>query len=113
MSTNALNVMTLSTALEKALIQSLTTTPAGSRLILAPNLLAQFFEVLSETLAYTQAEGFQRVAILCDARIRRELRLLIERAAPHTPVIAYTEIAPGFCIQNVRTLELKELTLPE
>lgn len=106
MSTNALNVMTLSTALEKALIQSLRETQAGSRLILEPGLLSQFFEALSEALAYAQAEGFQRVAILCDSRIRRELRLLIESAAPHTPVIAYTEISPGFCIQNVRTLEL-------
>lgn len=107
MPTPALNVVTLSTDLEKALIQSLKTTSAGSRIILEAGLLSQFFEALSEVLDYARAEGFQRVAILCDARIRRELRLLIESAAPHTPVIAYTEIAPGFCIQNVRTLELR------
>ena len=106
MTLNALNVMTLSTELEHQLIQSLQRTAAGSRLVLAPSLLSRFLSVLNEATLYARQEGFQRVAILCDPRIRRELRELIERAHPQTPVLSYPEIAPGFCIQNVRTLEI-------
>lgn len=106
MSDNALNVLTLSTELESQLIQSLSETAAGPRLILSPPLLSDFFKALTEATRYAQQEGFQRVALLCDPRIRRELRLLIERAHPHMTVLSYPEIAPGFFVQNVRTLTL-------
>ena len=101
-----LNVITLSTELESALIQALKTTAAGSQLVLEANLLSLFFNALSKGHNYAVQEGFQRVAILCDPRIRRELRLLIENAYPRTPVLSYAEITPGYCVQNVHTLSL-------
>ncbi len=113
MSDNALNVLTLATELESQLIQSLSVTASGSQLVLAPQLLSRFFEVLKEATRYAQQEGFQRVALLCDPRIRRELRLLVERAYPQMPVLSYAEIAPGFFVQNVRTLNLESSILPE
>ncbi len=103
---STLNVMTLATELESMLIQGLVSTSGGTRLQLEPGLLSRFFDVLEQAHAYARQEGFQRVAILCDPRIRRELRLLIERAYPRTPVLSYAEIAVGYAVQNVKTLAL-------
>lgn len=101
-----LNVMTLSDQLEAMLQKHLIQTAAGPELQLEPGLQRQFMQVLEKGVEYCRSEGFFRTAILCDPRIRRHLRRLIEKPFPHVAVISYVEVAPGFSVNNLLTLSL-------
>lgn len=101
-----LNVMTLSGSLEALLTQHLIQTPAGLELQLEPGLQQRLLQTLENGVDYCRREGFFRTALLCDPRFRRQLRRLIEKGFPHVAVISYAEVAPGFKINNLFTLEI-------
>ena len=103
---NSLNVMTLSQGLENLLHNALIQTASGPELKLDPGLLQRLLAAIEKGVAYCRSEGFFRTAILCDPRIRRQLRRLIEKPFPHVAVISYAEVAPGFIVNNLFTLEL-------
>lgn len=109
-SASTLNVLTLSPELEKQLHKALIQTPSGPELQLEPGLRARFLLALEQGLGWCQAEGYLKTALLVDPRIRRHLRLLIERHFPHLPVLSYAEVAPGFKINNLLTLSLSPQT---
>lgn len=101
-----LNVMTLSAELEGLLHNSLVQTPAGPELQLEPGTLKRLLASLAEAVEYCRSEGYFKVALLCDPRVRRQLRRLIEKPFPHLPVISYAEVAPGFQINSLLSLQL-------
>lgn len=98
--------MTLSPELEGLLHRHLIQTGAGPELQLEPGLLQQLLAAIDRGVEYCRSEGFIRTAILCDPRIRRQLRRLIERSHPRVAVISYVEVAPGFSVNNLFTLAL-------
>lgn len=102
----ALNVMTLADELEGLLHKHLIQTAAGPELQLEPGLLQRLLAAIDKGVDYCRREGYVRTAILCDPRIRRQLRRLIEKAHPHVAVISYAEVAPGFTINNLFTLAI-------
>ncbi|MGV3524539.1 MAG: FHIPEP family type III secretion protein [Candidatus Sericytochromatia bacterium] len=101
-----LNVLTLSPGLENTLNQALVQTPGGPELHLEPGLHQRLLATLERGVEYCRSEGYFRTAILCDPRVRRHLRRLIEKPFPHVAVISYAEVAPGFVVNNLLTLEL-------
>ena len=101
-----LNVLTLSQSLEGVLQKHLIQGDAGLELKLEPGLHQRLMDSLAKAVEYCRAEGYLKTAILCDPRFRRQLRRLIEKAYPHIPVISYVEVASGFTINNIRTIEL-------
>lgn len=101
-----LNVMTLSQELEGMLYKQVVRTKAGPELQLEPGLLQRLLAAIGRGVDYCRSEGFYRTAILCDPGFRRQLRLLIEKAYPHVAVISYAEVAPGFAVNNLFTIEL-------
>jgi len=103
---HGLNVITLSDQLEGLLNRSLVESAAGMELQLEPGLQQRFLQVLDQGLDYCQAEGFTKISLLCDPRIRLQLRRLIEKTFPHLPVLSYAEIASGFQVNPLVTLEV-------
>ena len=101
-----LNVIVLDPALETTLGSALVQTPLGPELQLDPQLRQQLLARLEVAHDYCWREGYTQTALLVDARIRRHLRRLIERAFPRLPVISYTEVAPGYRLNIVFTLTL-------
>ena len=101
----SLNVMTLSQGLETQLHNALVQTAAGPELQLEPGLRQRLLAAIETGVDYCRREGYFRTAILCDPRIRRQLRRLIERPYPHVSVISYAEVAPGFTVNNLFTLD--------
>lgn len=99
-----LNVMTLSDQLEGILHKHLIQTPTGPELQLEPGLLQGLLQAIEKGVDYCSQEGYLRTAILCDPRIRRQLRRLIEKAYPRVSVISYAEVAPGFTVNSLFTL---------
>ena len=102
----ALNVMVLDPALEAALGSALVQTPLGPELQLDPQLRQHFLARIEAAHDYCWREGYTGTALLVDARIRRHVRRLIERAFPRLPVISYAEVAPGYHLNIVFTLAL-------
>lgn len=101
-----LNVLTLSQGLEGILQKHLVQSDAGLELKLEPGLHQRFMASLANAVEYCRAEGYIKTAILCDPRFRRQLRRLIEKAYPHVSVISYVEVAPGFTVNNIITIEI-------
>lgn len=101
-----LNVMTLSDALEGTLHKHLVQGPAGTELRLEAGLQQRLLSNIEKGVEYCRSEGFFRTAILCDPSFRRQLRRLIEKPFPHVAVISYVEVAPGFSVNNLFTIEL-------
>jgi len=100
-----LNVLTLSPSWEDSLHRALVLTPQGTaELQLNPGLQQAFLEALQQGLDYCHQEGYLKIALLVDPRVRRQLRLLIERSFPHLPVLSYAEVATGFQINSLYTL---------
>lgn len=100
-----LNVITLDPLWEDRLQQGLCPQRQGTaELRLAPGLEHQLVQALQLALAYCQAEGYLKIALLVDPRVRRQVRRLIERPLPHLPVLSYAEIAPGFCVNSLYTV---------
>lgn len=98
--------MTLSPALEKALHAALVQGKTGLELQLEAGLQQRFFEALENGVDYCFREGFQRTALLVDPRIRMLLRRLIEKRFPRVAVLSYAEVAPGFIVNNLLSLEV-------
>ncbi|PKL76087.1 MAG: hypothetical protein CVV27_12070 [Candidatus Melainabacteria bacterium HGW-Melainabacteria-1] len=101
-----LNVMTLSHQLEGLLQKQLMPTPGGTELQLEAGQQQRLMAAIEKGVEYCRSEGYFRTAILCDPSYRRQLRRLIEKPFPHVAVISYVEVAPGFSVNNLFTLEL-------
>jgi flagellar biosynthesis component FlhA len=105
---NVINVITLDSDVERLLANSLVDIGLGPELRLEPSLQQRFLTQLEAALTWCWQEGYQKTALLCDGRLRRHVRRLIERKHPQTAVLSYAEIAPGFQIEVLRTLSFTD-----
>ncbi|PIQ28160.1 hypothetical protein COW36_05020 [bacterium (Candidatus Blackallbacteria) CG17_big_fil_post_rev_8_21_14_2_50_48_46] len=103
----SLNVIVLAPEWEKVLGSALQPTPLGMELQLNAALHQQLNIALERALDYCWQEGFYRTALLVDPRIRRHLHRLIEKKFPRLPVISYLEVAPGYQLNILQTLNLE------
>jgi len=53
-------------------------------------------------------KGKDKIVLLCDSRLRHSLALMLTRAVPQLPVIAYDEIVLGTEIEPVETVSIKQ-----
>ena len=61
---------------------------------------------VSEAWKAVMEKGTERVALLCDARVRPGLKELLSRSIHQLPVVAYDEFTPGVNIEPVETVTL-------
>jgi flagellar biosynthesis protein FlhA len=97
-----LGVLSLSPALEDALVASLTRTDRGTVLALDPNRAQSLASRLGEALA---TEDLAQPVLLCSPMLRPHLWRLFSRALPHVAVLSHAEIPAQVRVVSVATLD--------
>lgn len=87
----ALQVLTLAPAMESEMLQGLRAADPAQPLALDPRLAEQFVGRLAQQ-AERMMKGNLLPVLLCAPELRRHLRALSERVAPHLRVLAMTEV---------------------
>jgi flagellar biosynthesis protein FlhA len=98
-------VLTMDPDLEKTISDSVQSTPAGLKVIMAPDVTNQLFERMSERID-TMVANSQQPVVLVSPSVRLALRRLTETTFPSLGVLSYNEIVPGVEVFSVGTLSL-------
>jgi len=101
-----LYVITLEPGLEHTLINAVNQTGDTIQLAIGPEVAGPLRQQVSEAWQAVMEKGTERVALLCDARVRPGLKELLARSLHQLPVVAYDEFAPGANIEPVETVTL-------
>jgi len=99
-------------SLEYELRSSVQSEGGSESLAIAPERAMDLGRGVVEAWRSAMDKGFDKVVLMCDARLRPHVAGLLSRQVPQLPVIAYDEIVVGTEIQTVETVSL-ELALPE
>ncbi len=101
-----LYVITLEPGLEHILINAVNQTGDTIQLAIGPEVAGSLRQQVSEVWQAVMEKGTERVALLCDARVRPGLKELLSRSIHQLPVVAYDEFAPGVNIEPIETVTL-------
>ncbi|HEX7650233.1 MAG TPA: flagellar biosynthesis protein FlhA [Noviherbaspirillum sp.] len=101
----ALHVLTLDPSLEQALLQGVRMADASTTLVIEPKLAEQ---VLGRIVSH--AERMMKTnllpVLLCSPDLRRHLRALVERVAPHMRILSLAEIPGSISLKSFGTVSL-------
>jgi len=89
-----LHVFTVDPRLEEILIGAVQRTPAGSQLVVQPEVAQRLVESVRAQAERAAAMGHEPIA-LCSPNCRLLFRRLIESVIPSLAVLSHAEIAPG------------------
>ncbi|MHC5146368.1 MAG: flagellar biosynthesis protein FlhA [Planctomycetota bacterium] len=101
-----LNVITLEPTLEHTLINAVNQTGDTIQLAIGPEVAGPLRQQVSEAWKSAMEKGIERVALLCDARVRPGLKELLSHSIHQLPVVAYDEFSSGADIEPVETVTL-------
>jgi len=87
-----LRVLTVDPASEQILVEGLRTRDGGTQISLAPDQIEALMSSVRANVAAVEEKGHQ-VVLVCSPVIRAALRRLTVLAAPHLPVLSYSEVA--------------------
>lgn len=96
-------LVTLSPEWEAAIIESLVGPADDRHLAMAPSRLSDFINRLRATLDQVSGTG-EAAVVLVSGSIRPQIRAIVERIRPHTPVLAQNEISPRVRIRTLATI---------
>ena len=94
-----LRAISLDSALEHEVADSLAQTPEGEVLGLDPVRVRAVLASLAEHVERATAGG-RRPVVLCSSRVRRHIRQLVEQAFPQLAVVSYNEVVPGIRVES-------------
>jgi flagellar biosynthesis protein FlhA len=103
--TGTVHAIALDPATEQHVAESLVQTADGEFLALDPNRAQLLVESAAVQVDAALAQGVRPV-LLCSARVRRHLRLLVEQRLPQLAVCSYNEIVPGVSVETSSVLTL-------
>jgi flagellar biosynthesis protein FlhA len=96
---HTLRAISLDSALEHEVADSLAQTPEGEVLGLDPVRARAMLASLGEHVERLTAGG-RRPVVLCSSRVRRHVRTLVEQTFPQLAVVSYNEIVPGIRVET-------------
>ncbi len=99
-----LRVITLAPSLEQILRDAVQPTSNGSMLAIEPNLAQSMIANIRENVEHAADAGYTPV-LLVSGMVRIALRRLLERSLPTLSVMSYSEIAPGYEVETMGTVE--------
>jgi flagellar biosynthesis protein FlhA len=97
-----LRVVSLSPAMEDALVGSFTRTDRGAVLAIDPERAQQLASRLAQVLA---SGDLAQPVLLCSPTLRPHLWRLFSRALPHIAVLSHNEVPPQVKVVSVATLD--------
>jgi flagellar biosynthesis protein FlhA len=101
----ALPVLTLSAAVEKKIVDSISHNEQGAYLVLDPRISQQIYQSLSEQVQRMSALGQQPI-VLTSPAVRMHVRKLIERVLPDLPVLSYNELDTTVEVQSTGVVNI-------
>ncbi|MBS1718976.1 MAG: flagellar biosynthesis protein FlhA [Armatimonadetes bacterium] len=84
--------ITLEPALERNLVENVSSTNFGPQLILDQDAQRRVFDQLQREMDNAISRGFQPV-LLCSSQLRLPMRRMLDKQLPTLPVLAYNEVA--------------------
>ena len=102
---SALHVLTLDPSIEQALLQGVKSTDASSTLVIEPKLAEQILGRIASNAERMMKSNMLPV-LLCSPDLRRHLRALLERIAPHMRILSLAEIPNSVSLKSFGTVSL-------
>jgi flagellar biosynthesis protein FlhA len=96
-------LITLSPEWEASFIESMVGPPDDRQLALAPSRLQEFVQRFRRAFDVAATSG-EAPVLLTSGTIRAQVRAIVERIRPATPVLAQAEIFPRVRIKTLDTL---------
>ncbi|MEM9839898.1 MAG: flagellar biosynthesis protein FlhA [Pseudomonadota bacterium] len=86
---------------ERSFVEALQGDPGGERVFAMPPAQVQEFIAAARTVVQKYKDDDTPPVILCSAEARPFVRSLLERAAPHLPIISHNELHSSVAIKTV------------
>jgi len=103
--TQSLRVITIGSALEKKIIESVQSNDQGSYVSLDPVTSQHIYQRLSEQVNRMLQSGQQPI-VLTSPTIRMYLRQIVARTMPDIPILSYSELEPNVEVQSVGVVNI-------
>lgn len=105
---NVIKVLVIDPELEQQLIESVKETSEGFIYTIEPDVLNKLLISIEQETRKVVEKGWKPV-IICASKIRKVLEELSERIYKKLVVLSYSEIPPGFSIETVGVISIKQL----
>jgi len=80
----------------------------GTNLALPTEMAMVISKKIAQAFKAAMEKAKDKVALLCDSRLRAPLAAMLSRTVPPLPVIAYDEIVLGTEIEPIETISVQE-----
>ncbi|MEE2754402.1 MAG: flagellar biosynthesis protein FlhA [Candidatus Latescibacterota bacterium] len=101
-------VLTVAPELEQQISEAMQSTAGGIKVVLAPDLLSQLSEQLSEQID-AMVSNSQTPIVLASPNVRLAFRRVTETTFPSLTILSYNEIVPGVDIYSVGTVSVDQV----
>ena len=100
--------ITLDPALEHQAASTLQQDADGINLALPTEITMDISRQAAQAWKAAMDKGHDKVILLCDARLRSPLSVMLSRTVPMLPVVAYDEIVLGTDVEPIETISIRQ-----
>jgi len=100
--------ITLDPALEHQMASTLQQEADGISLALPTELAMDISRKTAQSWKSAMDKGNDKVVLLCDAKLRSPLAVMLSRTVPMLPVVAYDEIVLGTEVEPIETISIQQ-----
>jgi len=100
--------ITLDPALEHQAASTLQQDADGITLALPTEVTMDISRQTAQAWKSAMDKGYDKVVLLCDARLRSPLAVMLSRTVPMLPVVAYDEIILGTDLEPIETISVRQ-----
>jgi len=100
--------ITLDPALEHQAASTLQQDADGISLALPTEITMDISRQTAQAWKAAMDKGHDKVVLLCDARLRSPLAVMLSRTVPMLPVVAYDEIVLGTDLEPIETISIRQ-----
>jgi len=100
--------ITLDPALEHQAASTLQQDTDGISMALPTEITMDISRQTAQAWKAAMDKGYDKVVLLCDARLRSPLAVMLSRTVPMLPVVAYDEIVLGTDLEPIETISIRQ-----
>jgi len=100
--------ITIEPALEHQMASTLQQEADGINLALPTETAMDISRKTAQAWKSAMDKGIEKIVMLCDARLRSPLAVMLSRTVPMLPVVAYDEVVLGTEVEPVETISIRQ-----
>jgi len=100
--------ITIDPALEHQMSSTLKQEAEGINLALPTEIAMDISRKTARAWKNAMDKGFDTVVLLCDAKLRSPLAVMLSRIVPMLPVVAYDEVVLGTEVEPIETISIQQ-----